>query len=67
MRSISESTHSWRLGILEAARLKANHAMAYADAFAFATSIANGATLLTGDPELLDRGVDWPVEDLRAG
>ena len=53
--------------ILEAARLKANHAMAYADAFALATAIANGATLLTGDPELLDRGVDWPVEDLRAG
>ena len=52
---------------LEAARLKANHARAYADAFALATAIAHGATLLTGDPELCDRGMGWPVEDLRAG
>ena len=52
---------------LEAARLKANHAVAYADTFALATAIAHGATLLTGDPELCDRGMGWPVEDLRAG
>jgi predicted nucleic acid-binding protein len=52
--------------VLEAARLKAGHAMAYADAFAVATAVANGASLLTGDPEILDRGdPSWPVVDLR--
>jgi ribonuclease VapC len=51
--------------VLEAARLKANHTMAYADAFALATAIAHDAIVLTGDPELLDSGEDWPVEDLR--
>ena len=51
--------------VLEAAHLKANHSMAYADAFALATAISHDATLLTGDPELLDGGEPWPVEDLR--
>jgi predicted nucleic acid-binding protein len=50
--------------ILAAAAIKADHAMAFADAFALATAAAHDATLLTGDPEILD--VDgWPVEDLR--
>jgi hypothetical protein len=40
--------------------------MAYADAFAVATPIARGATLLTGDPEILDDDPAWPVEDLRS-
>lgn len=40
--------------------------MAYADAFAVATAIARGATLLTGDPEILDGDPAWPVEDLRS-
>ena len=39
--------------IIDAARLKSDHPMAYADAFAAATAIARGATLWTGDPELL--------------
>ena len=52
--------------ILEAAHLKAGHAMAYADAFAVATAIAHGATLLTGDPEILGGDPTWPVEDLRS-
>lgn len=52
--------------MLEAARLKARHPMAYADAFAVATAIAHGATLLTGDPEILGGDSAWPVEDLRS-
>ncbi len=52
--------------VLEAAHLKAGYAMAYADAFAVATAIAHGATLLTGDPEILDGDPAWPVEDLRS-
>lgn len=52
--------------VLEAAHLKAAYPMAYADAFAVATAIARGATLLTGDPEILDGDPAWPVEDLRS-
>ena len=52
--------------VLEAAALKANHAMAYADAFAVATAMAHGATLLTGDPEFLHGDPSWSTEDLRA-
>lgn len=51
---------------LEAAALKAAHPMAYADAFAVATARAHAATLLTGDPEILDGPADWAVEDLRS-
>lgn len=52
--------------VLEAAHLKARYPMAYADAFAVATAVAHGATLLTGDPEILDGDPAWPVEDLRS-
>ncbi|MEX0757569.1 MAG: PIN domain-containing protein [Acidimicrobiia bacterium] len=52
--------------ILNAAAIKADHPMAYADAFAAATAIAHDATLLTGDPELLITGAPWQWEDLRA-
>ena len=52
--------------VLEAAHLKAGYPLAYADAFAVATAIARGATLLTGDPEILDGDPAWPVEDLRS-
>ena len=51
--------------VLEAAHIKAGHSMAYADAFALATAVAHGATLLTGDPEILDGDARWPTEDLR--
>lgn len=51
--------------IVEAARLKADHPMAYADAFAAATAMAHGATLWTGDPELLVVGAPWRWRDLR--
>jgi ribonuclease VapC len=52
--------------VLAAARIKAEHPMAYADAFAAATAIAHDAPLLTGDPELLIDGAAWRWEDLRA-
>ncbi len=37
---------------LEAAHIKAGHALAYADAFAAGLARLRGATLVTGDPEL---------------
>ena len=52
--------------VLEAAAIKSRHAMAFADAFAVATSIAHRARLLTGDPEILHAGEpDWQLVDLR--
>ena len=53
--------------VLEAAAIKARHALAYADAFAIATAVAHGASLLTGDPEILGDGDPaWQVVDLRS-
>ncbi len=45
--------------VLEAARLKAKHVLAYADAFAVATARVERAFIITGDPEILNlpRGV----------
>lgn len=40
--------------VFDAASLKIRHASAYADAFAVATTRAENATLVTGDPELKD-------------
>jgi predicted nucleic acid-binding protein len=52
--------------VLEAAAIKARFALAYAAAFAIATAAAHGASLLTGDPEILDEGDrTWQVVDLR--
>lgn len=51
--------------VIEAARIKADHPMAYADAFAAATAVGRGAALWTGDPELLVPGVPWTWKDLR--
>ncbi|HEX2411733.1 MAG TPA: PIN domain-containing protein [Solirubrobacteraceae bacterium] len=51
--------------VLAAAHLKAVHPIAFADCFAAATATARGATLFTGDPELLDRDVGCTVRDLR--
>ncbi|MBI4477334.1 MAG: type II toxin-antitoxin system VapC family toxin [Acidobacteria bacterium] len=47
--SVKEAT---RRRVRRAAELKAKHAIAYADAFAVATALEFGATLLTGDPEI---------------
>jgi predicted nucleic acid-binding protein len=38
--------------VMQAARMKAQHAISYADAFAAATAIAHALPLVTGDPEL---------------
>ena len=51
--------------VLDAARLKADHPMAYADAFGAALAVAEAATLWTGDPELLVDGSAWRWHDLR--
>lgn len=51
--------------VVDAARIKADHSMAYADAFAAALTIAGDATLWTGDPELLVDGSSWRWRDLR--
>lgn len=51
--------------VVAAARIKADHPMAFADAFAIATSVAHSAVLLTGDPEIIGAGGDWEIEDLR--
>jgi predicted nucleic acid-binding protein len=51
--------------MIEAARLKAGTPIALGDCFAIATACARNLTLLTGDPEILDREIPCPVEDLR--
>ncbi len=51
--------------VIDAARIKADHPMAYADAFAAALTIASDATLWTGDPELIIDGSAWRWRDLR--
>ena len=48
-----------------AARIKAKHPIAFAGCFAAATAKARSATLLSGDPELLDRKVGCRTRDLR--
>jgi predicted nucleic acid-binding protein len=52
--------------VLAAAHIKAEHPIAFADCFAAATAAARDATLLTGDPELLERDVGCRMRDLRA-
>ena len=51
--------------VLDAARIKADHPMAFADAFGAALGIAERATLWTGDPELLLANAPWQWRDLR--
>ena len=50
--------------VITAARVKAQHPLAYADAFAVATASAHDAVLLTGDPEITGHDVGCRVEDL---
>ena len=52
--------------VVEAARIKADYPMAYADAFAAAFTVDADATLWTGDPELLIEGSSWRWRDLRS-
>ena len=51
--------------VVQAASLKAEHPMAFGDAFAVATAQAHTAVLLTGDPEILEASAEWALEDLR--
>jgi len=52
--------------VIEAARIKAEHRLAYADAFVAATAVAHDAELWTGDPELLVEEAGWRWRDLRS-
>jgi PIN domain nuclease of toxin-antitoxin system len=52
--------------MIETARLKASTPIALGDCFAIATACARKLTLLTGDPEILDRHTPCAVEDLRS-
>lgn len=47
-----------------AVRYKMHHAISYADAFALTTAESLGATLATGDPELIQLGDQVPIEKL---
>ncbi|MEX2394378.1 MAG: PIN domain-containing protein [Actinomycetota bacterium] len=51
------------------ARLKAEYPIALGDCFAIATATASRSTLVTGNPEIVDRapGLDCLVLDLRRG
>jgi PIN domain nuclease of toxin-antitoxin system len=52
--------------MIETARLKASTSIALGDCYAIATACAHNLTLLTGDPEILDRQMPCAVEDLRS-
>jgi predicted nucleic acid-binding protein len=49
------------------ASLRAEHPIALADCFAVALAAEEGATLMTGDPEIIDRakGLPCQIKDLR--
>lgn len=47
-----------------AVRYKMHHSISYADAFALATAESLGATLATGDPELIQLADQVPIEKL---
>lgn len=49
--------------ILEAARIKSDYPLSYADAFAAATAVRLSASLWTGDPELMLENAPWLVHD----
>ena len=51
--------------VVASARIKAEHPMAFADAFAIVDVRRVQAVLLTGDPEIIDAPGQWEVEDLR--
>ena len=47
LRRVSNTFHD----VLEAARIKAQHAISYADCFVVATALRERASVITGDPE----------------
>jgi predicted nucleic acid-binding protein len=66
LRDVVEAELPTVVRVLDAARIKAEHRLAYADAFAAATAVAHGGELWTGDPELLLEGRTWRWRDLRS-
>lgn len=48
--------------VIAAARIKAVHALSYADCFAAATAIREQAPLVTGDPEFKSLGKRLPID-----
>ncbi|MFH1907132.1 MAG: type II toxin-antitoxin system VapC family toxin [Chloroflexota bacterium] len=50
--------------VMAAARLKMRYSISYADAFAVSTTLQHSATLLTGDPELLELAGKFRIEKL---
>ena len=65
LRDVTSPETPTETRIIEAARIKADYPMAYADAFAAATAVGHAATLWTGDPELLLDRAPWAWSDLR--
>lgn len=51
--------------VLQAARIKADNPMSFADAFGAALAMTEDADLWTGDPELLRSDATWGWRDLR--
>jgi uncharacterized protein with PIN domain len=66
MRKVFELELPGTTLMVETARLKATIPIALGDCFAVATARARKLTLLTGDPEILDRDVPCAIEALRA-
>ena len=50
--------------VLDAAHIKANYPLAYADAFSVAASLHTGGVVITGDPEFAHVSELIPVEML---
>ena len=65
LRDVIEAELPDEQRVLQAGRIKSEHPLAYADAFAAATAQAHGAELWTGDPELLVENASWTWRDLR--
>jgi len=51
--------------VMSAAQLKIKCPISYADAFATSATLQHSATLLTGDPELLELSGKFPLEKLQ--
>lgn len=65
LREVMEARLPDERAVLDAARIKADQPMSYADAFAAGLAVALEAELWTGDPELLVEGATWRWRDLR--
>ena len=65
IRSVIDVRLPYERLVLKAARIKADHPVAYADAFGAALAVSTDLTLWTGDPELLLDGAAWRWRDLR--